>query len=179
MYLITLYFDEETTKELQRWIHLVAEATGNGFMLDNAVPPHMTLGAFEAPEEELARRLFAEMDLGQGGEVQLVSPGAFVPRVLYVGAVYSEYLHEMAEQVYRVLSREPAVKIRPDYRPFSWLPHVTVGKQLSGEELERAFVVLRKDFHRLRGEVVRVGLSRTGPYRDLGSRELMKEENVW
>lgn len=179
MYLITLYFDEKTTKELQRWIRLVAEATGNGFMQENHVPPHMTLGAFEAPEEETARRLFAEMNLELGGEVQLVSVGAFVPRVLYVSAVYSEYLHGLAKRVYQVLSKEPMVKIRPDYRPFSWLPHVTMGKQLEGEEPEKAFAVLQKEFHVLKGNVVRVGLSCTGPYRDLGSRELTKEENVW
>ena len=95
-----------------------------------------------------------------------------MPRVLYVSGVYSEYLHELSMQVYQVLSKEPTVKIRPDYRPFSWLPHVTMGKQLTGEELERAFATLRKDFHMLKGAVVRIGLSRTGPYRDLDSREL-------
>ena len=179
MYLITLYFDDKTTKELQRWIHLVAEAMGNDFMTENAVPPHMTLGAFEAPEEELACRLFTEMDLELGGQVQLVSVGAFVPRVLYVSAVYSEYLHRLALQVYQVLEQDSSVKVRPDYKPFSWLPHVTIGKQLVGAETEKAFAVLQKEFHVLKGTVVRVGLSRTGPYRDLDSAELTKEENVW
>ncbi len=157
----------------------MANATGNTFMTENAVPPHMTLGAFEAPDEGTARRLFEEMEFSLGEEVQLVSVGAFLPRVIYVGAVYSEYLHGLAQEVYRVLEREPGVIVRPDYRPFSWLPHVTIGKQMTGEELQRAFTVMQEKFHVRKGKVVGIGLSRTNPYRDLGIRELIKEDAVW
>lgn len=171
MYLITLYFDEKINKELQRWIALVAKETDNTFMTANQVPPHMTLGAFEAPDVKMAQRLFSEMSFPAAGEVQLVSVGAFLPQVIYVGAVYDVYLHELAQSVDKVLSAEDAVRIRANYRPFSWLPHVTIGKQMEGEALQRAFAVMQENFHVLRGNVVRVGLSRTNPYRDLGSRE--------
>lgn len=173
MYLITLYFDEKTSKELNKWIVQVAEATGNIFMTEHQVPPHMTLGAFEAPDEDTAGRLFLEMSFPAAGEVQMVSVGAFFPQVIYVGAVYSEYLHELSQCVDKVLSGENTVRIRPNYRPFSWLPHVTIGKQLTGEALAQAFAVMQKNFHVLRGKVVRIGLSKTNPYQDLGIRELL------
>lgn len=173
MYLITLYFDDKANKELQSWITLVAKETGNTFMTANQVPPHMTLGAFEAPDEDTARRLFGEMEFPAGGEVQLVSVGTFLPQVIYVGAVYDAYLHELSRSVDKVLSAEEAVRIRPNYRPFSWLPHVTIGKQMAGEELRRAFAVMQENFHVLKGRVVRIGLSRTNPCRDLDSRELL------
>ena len=170
MYLITLYFDEKTNKELHKWITMVAQETGNEFMTENQVPPHMTLGAFEAPDEETAKRLFQEMTFPAAGEVQLVSVGSFMPQVLYVSAVYSEYLHTLAVEVDRVLSGDSSVQIRPNYRPFSWLPHVTIGKQLTGEALAQAFAVMQRSFHVWKGSVVRIGLSKTNPYRDLGIR---------
>lgn len=172
MYLITLYFDEKTSKELHKWIASVAEKTGNEFMTENQVPPHMTLGAFEAPDEEMAGRLFQEMSFPAAGEVQLVSVGSFMPQVLYVSAVYSEYLHELSRRVDSILTREEAVQIRASYRPFSWFPHVTIGKQMTTEALAQAFAVMQKSFHVIKGKVVRVGLSRTNPYQDLGTREL-------
>ena len=43
MYLISAYFDEHTTRQLQRFIDAVAQNTGNTYMIDNNVPPHLTI----------------------------------------------------------------------------------------------------------------------------------------
>ncbi len=173
MYLITLYFEEKTSRELNRWIMQVAEATDNTFMTEHQVPPHMTVGAFEAPDDETAKRLFEEMTFPAAGEAEMVSVGSFMPQVLYVSAVYSMYLHQLAVEVDKVLSGNTMVKIRPNYRPFSWYPHVTIGKQMTKRQLSTAFTVMQESFHVIKGSVVRIGLSRTNPYRDLGMRELI------
>ena len=47
MYLISAYFDEHTTRQLQRFIDAVAQNTGNTYMIDNNVPPHLTISSFE------------------------------------------------------------------------------------------------------------------------------------
>ena len=44
MYLISIYFDKQTNKTLQRYIDKIAEKTNNHFMIENRVPPHITLG---------------------------------------------------------------------------------------------------------------------------------------
>ena len=41
MYLISVYFDEQANKNLQRYINIIADKTGNTFMTDNNVPPVM------------------------------------------------------------------------------------------------------------------------------------------
>lgn len=170
MYLITLYFDEKTSEELSRLIQLVEKKTGNDFMTENHVPPHMTVGAFEAPDEDTAKSLFEKMKFS-GGEIQLVSVGAFLPYVVYVGAVYNEYLHEVSSRIDQVLCREEGILIRPNYRPFSWLPHVTIGKKLTKEQMQEGFRVLQENFQVLKGCVVRIGLSKTNPYGDLDMKE--------
>ena len=53
MYLISIYFDKNTDKRIQSFMKSVASATGNTFMLDNHVPPHITVAAVETKKEEL------------------------------------------------------------------------------------------------------------------------------
>lgn len=52
MYLISIYFDKQTNKTLQWYIDKIAEKTGNHFMIENRVPPHMTK---VNPHEDVAR----------------------------------------------------------------------------------------------------------------------------
>ena len=47
MYLVSVYFDEKTNKILNRYIRIIAEKTGNTFMTEHNVPPHMTLSSIE------------------------------------------------------------------------------------------------------------------------------------
>lgn len=59
MYLISIYFNEETERKLKNIIQHIANETGNTFMLDNQVPPHMTVAAVETKHEDV---LVARMD---------------------------------------------------------------------------------------------------------------------
>ncbi len=52
MYLVSVYFDKTAEHILQRYINKIAEKTGNSFMTDNSVPPHMTISAIEARSEK-------------------------------------------------------------------------------------------------------------------------------
>ena len=52
MYLISAYFDQRTTKILQKQIDRIARETGNTFMTQNHVPPHLTISAIEARNVE-------------------------------------------------------------------------------------------------------------------------------
>ena len=45
MYLISAYFDEHVTKGLQRLIDNIAKETGNTYMIENNVPPNLTISA--------------------------------------------------------------------------------------------------------------------------------------
>ena len=52
MYLVSLYFDEKTNKNIQNLIDKVAGKTGNDFMIAGKVPPHITVFAFETKQEK-------------------------------------------------------------------------------------------------------------------------------
>ena len=53
MYLISAYFDEKAQKTMERYMRRIAEKSGNSFMTDNHVPPHLTISSVEARSGEL------------------------------------------------------------------------------------------------------------------------------
>lgn len=175
MYLISIYFDEKTNERLQQYINQVAKKTGNTFMLDGNVPPHLTISAFRTRDEKKAMELFYKVTEGmKSGSVQWVSVGVFLPYVIYLAPVLDEYLHGMSKQIYEGLVKAEDIQICPCYKPFQWMPHTTIGKKLSKEEMRIAFEVLQGQFGVLKGQVTKIGLARTNPYEDLAVVEYGK-----
>lgn len=168
MYLISIYFDEKTDKQIRRLMAQVAEQTGNTFMLDNHVPPHITVAAIETRDENAAIAVLEKcvQQLGKG-ELRFISAGAFFPQVLYLEPVLNEYLHQIACAVNTAVKDLPDTIVSPYYQPFSWLPHVTLAKQLSEEQMLMAFETLQKRFVSFEGTVTRIGIAKTNPHRDL------------
>ena len=173
MYLISIYFDEKTDKQIRKLMAQIAEKTGNTFMQDNHVPPHITVAAIETKHEELAiEELEVCAKQFQQGKLRFISVGAFFPQVIYMEPVLNEYLHELSCAVNRAVKDLPDTIVSSYYRPFSWLPHVTLAKQLSEEQMLTAFETLQKRFVSFEGTVTRIGIARTNPHRDLQVWEL-------
>ena len=58
MYLVSVYFDDIANRVLQRYIDQVAERTGNAFMTEKNVPPHMTISSIEASILVICQEIF-------------------------------------------------------------------------------------------------------------------------
>ena len=168
MYLVSVYFEEGTNKRIRSYMKQVAEKSGNYVMLDGNVPPHITISAFETRREEEAVRAVEEA-AGKlsAGTITWCGVGTFLPHVIYLAPVLNAYLHRISVEVYEGLSDMDEVKIRPFYRPFQWMPHTTIGKMLTEEEMRKAFAVLQGQFGVFSGRVTAIGLARTNPYEDI------------
>lgn len=173
MYLISVYFDEATNKRLQRYIDIVAERTGNHFMTNGKVPPHMTISAFETRDEEHVKIVLKEKckNLPQG-KITWCSAGTFFPYVIYLAPVLNEYLHKISKDIYECLFETGNVEINKFYQPFQWFPHTTIAKKLTKEEMKIAFEVLQENFGVFDGRVTHIGLAKPNPHRDLMRLEL-------
>lgn len=173
MYLVSIYFDEKTNKIIQNYINKVAEKTGNHFMIDGNVPPHITVSAFETKQEEkVIEALEKAVTQMKSGQLQWASVGEFFSYVIYLAPVLNEYLHCLSQNVYDCVKEIEDTEISPYYQPFQWLPHTTIGKKLSKEEMKTAFEVMQNSFAMFSGTVTKIGLAKTNPYTDLVNWEL-------
>lgn len=57
-YAIVLHFDSEATKKINEFIEAVSKRTGNTYMIDTNIPPHITVGCYTAKEDS---RILAEV----------------------------------------------------------------------------------------------------------------------
>lgn len=175
MYLISVYFDDKTQNRIQSYINDVASACGNMFMIENQVPPHITISAFETLNEDNIVEVFdSTLSNIKRDKISWVTVGAF-PTVIYIQPVLNEYLHNLSSTIYESVEKFPDTKVSKYYKPFHWLPHATIAKQLSEEEMRAAFCVLQKSFGMFEGEIVRIELAKKNPYRVIASWELKDE----
>ena len=173
MYFISIYFDKVSEKRISSYMKQIGKATGNTRMLDGNVPPHITISAFEAESEVIAREIFLQGAKAlKSGNVQWVSIGTFLPGVIYITPVLNKYLHELSEIFYQEVSKMQGVNADYKYLPYSWLPHSTLAKRLSKEQLTTAFLVMQNHFSPFDGRVTQIGLAKTNPYTNLEVIEL-------
>ena len=62
MYLISVYFDDKSNKIISNYINKIAQKTGNTFMTDNHVPPHLTIMSLEAREEKKLTEVLEQLE---------------------------------------------------------------------------------------------------------------------
>lgn len=162
MYLISIYFDRQTNQTLQRYINQIAEKTGNTFMIEHKVPPHMTISAIEARNVDVLIPAYKSLQ-GKisGGEVTFASVGQLLPYVFYTTPVLNAYLQGLSEQIFQTFSLIEETSISRFYQPFSWLPHVTLGKTLTKEQMQMAFSVIQDSFAPFSADVQKLDLQRS------------------
>ena len=172
MYLISIYFDEKTNDRIKSYMKEVGEATGNSFMLEHNVPPHITISGVETLHEDMIldslNRVMRELSKNK---IEWVTVGTF-PTVIFIQPVLHQYLHRLSSAMYDGIRKIPDTKISRFYIPFNWLPHATIAKQLTEDEMRKAFDVLQRNFSMFEGTVVRVELAKKTPYRVIASWDL-------
>ena len=175
MYLVSLYFDEKTNKNIQNLIDKVAGKTGNDFMIAGKVPPHITVSAFETKRENevLERLQIIVTDLTQSN-LRWVSVGTFFPNVIFMTPVLNAYLQNMTQTIYGTIEDVDETIMNPFYLPYQWIPHTTIAKLLSKEQIRDAFGVLQEQFVPFEGTVTKFGLAKTNPYTELALFDLRK-----
>ena len=179
MYLISVYFDEKTDKKFRSLIKKTAEKTGNMFMIEHQVSPHITIAAIETRDEQMAIDTIQKcLPQIRQGELNWISIGTFFPNVIYAQPVLNTYLHELSVVLNQAFQELPDTKFSACYQPFCWLPHTTLGKQLTKEQMKSAFELMQTQFTGIKGRVVKMGIAKPNPHRDLKIWELDSDFQV-
>lgn len=179
MYLISAYFDENTNKILKYLQQRIADKTGNDFMIRNNVMPHLTISAIEARNvdvliptfEKVCREKLQPLEEKSvaNNTINIVSVGQLFPRVIYAAPVLNEYMMKLSISIYNEFATIPETNISKIYQPYSWMPHITLGKCLDKEQMRQAFAVLQDLFMPIDGQITKIGLSTVNPYREVMS----------
>lgn len=181
MYLISAYFDENTNKILKYLQQRIADKTGNDFMIRNNVMPHLTISSIEARNvdvlipafEKVCREKLQPLEeksvVNVNNAINIVSVGQLFPRVIYAAPVLNEYMMKLSISIYNEFATIPETNISKFYQPYSWMPHITLGKCLDKEQMRQAFGVLQDLFMPIDGRITKIGLSTVNPYREVMS----------
>ena len=84
----------------------------------------------------------------------------------YVSPYLNEYLQNLEQQVFDCFKDIPNTTISSCYRPFSWLPHITLAKTLTREQMLAAVQVM-ENFKSLDASIVGLGLAKVNPHQDV------------
>lgn len=176
MYLISVYFDEKTEQSMQSYINQVAKVTGNTFMLDGKIPPHITLLGLQGQnDDEIINAMDRCIGSMEKGDICFSAIGEFKGQVICAQPILNEYLHNLSQKVYSVYESVEGISFSPFYKPFSWIPHMSIGKHLNDKQMVEAFEYLIKKFAPIEAQVVRIGIAKTNPHRDIKVYDLMKD----
>lgn len=169
MYLVSLYFDSKTENKIQGIINKVAHKCGNNFMIDNNVPPHITISAFQSEKDKNVIKILDNIikNNKDKGLITFASIGSFKSSVIFLVPILNEYLHKLSVNIYEGVSSLKDVSISKFYLPFQWMPHITIAKKLTREELFLAFEELDRNFTMFNGNITKISLSKTKPLRDI------------
>lgn len=160
-YAIVLYFDDRTNARIQNMIDKIAEATGNSYMTDNRIPPHITVGDLFAEEKPDISNL---AEIIKGGEIRFDGLGCFEPYVFYIEPEISDYLKSCNTALDEYIS-DTEHEENKLYSPSNWQPHITLATKLDPEQLKRAFSLI--ELTPFTGRAEKLALAKCDPYREI------------
>lgn len=86
------------------------------------------------------------------------------------------YLQDLSEKVFDEVKSIPESTVSRYYKPMSWLPHITLGKTLTKEQMQMAFSVMQESFVPFEAAITEIGLAMVNPHRDVVRWELKQQQ---
>lgn len=168
MYLISLYFDKKHTEILNNYIKTVQEQTKNAYIINRKIPVHLTLATVhECDERMLIAQLNQVIQNTYKGLIDVVAIGTFSKNTIYLTPVCNEFLSTLSFQVNEILDKIDMHREHNRYKPYSWLPHITIARKLNQKELNLAFSSLNQIFEPVTLKITHIALSKSQPYQDI------------
>lgn len=142
-YAVSLGFDALSSEKLISVQKSFSEITGNFYLMENSVPPHLTLGMFHADESEFdeIKNAFSDFASQAGSNFSVGVSGldGFSNRVVFLRLTDVDHrLNHLNEKLHRdfLVHFESGGNFR--YLPENWFPHVSVAVKLNRRQYEIA-----------------------------------------
>lgn len=152
----------------------IAAVTGNNYMLDNSVPPHLSLGLFHAEEEKTDEMVklfeeFAESLKSEGSNLSLNfnGPDNFADKVIFLSVARDEPLMKLNHNLHQLFLPHFEAGDNRNYLPENWVPHIALAVKLVGTQFEKGFEVAKSFPLPKTAKICSATLARCNPYNEV------------
>ncbi|MCR4734795.1 MAG: 2'-5' RNA ligase family protein [Treponema sp.] len=152
-YAVTLYFDDESSGEIRALTKELCEVTGNDYMIQNDVPPHLTLGIFHADKSDFeklkkvfsgfARAALESFSAGSWPEINFTGFDSFLDKVIFIKPQKSDLLVNLNSLLHDFFLPHFEAGDNRNYLPENWYPHIALGVKLTHEQFEKGMEFLK------------------------------------
>lgn len=168
-YAVVLHFDRDGEARLDAVVRAAARECGNRYMLEQRIPPHLTLAMFRCADvAPVVEAIEAELAGFPRREIEFAAIEAFAPRVVYASPVKDAALAKAnlwANALVAALSELDGEGAY--YLPDRWLPHATLATKLSDAQFPVALRTAQEGFAPFRAVCDRLALAECNPYKSL------------
>lgn len=140
-YAISLHFPQNVNRIIISTVKAIAEITGNSFIIEKKIPPHITIGAFHAAkkEESILLQLVEEFTTWQqAGIVKFTGIGNFNKKVLFLRPERNSFLEKINSELHSLLQGNFEKAENGLYLPEMWFPHTTLATRLNKSQFYAA-----------------------------------------
>ena len=169
-YAVSLHFTEDVNDIISAATKEIANLTGNTFMLDNKVPPHITIGAFHAAKEDEAKLLQTVDEFSKTqstGTIRFTAPGDFNRKVLFLKPQKDDYLTNINRALHNVMLSQFKEGENGYYLPDIWFAHTTLATRLNSTQFSSALEIARKINLPLETKACDIGVYLCSPFKEL------------
>lgn len=169
-YAVSLHFSQKVNDIVISTLQAIADETGNRFMIENKIPPHITIGAFHAAREEEAKLLQLVEGFSQGqkaGSVQFSKVGDFNGKVLFLQPEKNLFLSKINKELHTLLLPEFEKAENGYYLPDIWFPHTTLATRLNQSQFSAAEEIAKKISLPLEAPIEELAVYQCSPFLEL------------
>ena len=155
-------------------MHDIAAATGNNYMLDNSVPPHLSLGLFHAEEEKEGEmvKLFEQFAEGLKSEsvgfsLNFNGPDNFADKVIFLSVLRNESLMKLNLDLHQLFLPHFEAGDNRNYLPENWVPHIALAVKLDHQQFEKGFEAAKNFPLPKTAKITSATLARCNPYNEV------------
>lgn len=166
-YAVLIYFDSVSEHKLRKIQSEVSHASGNTYLFDNNIHPHITLSIFTRDEyQDLTSDLTSFADELRFIEINLTSIGIFnsTPAVVNLLPVVTKDLTRIHMSLRERLSQH-ITEFNSYYEPPNWVPHCSVAINVAPDELMSAVEAACREFAPMTCKINMLSLVECNPFR--------------
>jgi 2'-5' RNA ligase len=176
-YAVSLHFSQRVNDIVISTLQAIADETGNRFIIENKIPPHITIGAFHAAREDELKLLQHVEEFARGqkaGSVQFSEVGDFNGKVLFLKPEKNLFLSQLNKDLHTLLLPEFEKAENGYYLPDIWFPHTTLATRLNQSQFSVAKEIAKQITLPLEAAIDELAVYQCSPFLELKKLGLIR-----